>query len=292
MPHSIIPADGFLMTEQGPALATALDSAVDRVWMVDRSGAFVLSSITEVKPSKAEAAWRLLTEAGDVVLPSGLFALTSLGPLEGAEVQDALRKHEVIRLDVVSPEDLPPPKSLDVPTAEVYRSCLAALPRPVIQLPRGNGVADEIMPEVIQILRKAKVHYRSVADERWAALVIESVEATARAARAEWDRQAHVLTVLTAWAGHLGEYESRVRIGDCTLRRRLLASAAGARWGFSVRWLPGYYPVDSRVRIAHDHRWPARVAVQGISPLIARTLRLGTALGGDLIVSLAVLRPR
>jgi hypothetical protein len=168
---------------------------------------------------------------------------------------------------------------------------LAALPAGVIQLPWANGIADAIAPEVIKVLKAAKVRYRSVEDERWVAFVLEQVEGTARGARADFQTQADVLAMVTAWAGKPGAYESRVRLGDCLLRRRLLGAAAGAGRAFTVRWLPGYCPVEARARIGRDRAWPARVAVHHATPLTGGALVLETASPGHLIVSLAVLCP-
>jgi hypothetical protein len=291
MPHNVIADDAFLMTEKGPVPAMMVDLEVDRVWIVDRSGGFALSRVSKVKPVAQTAGWRLLTEAGDVVLPSGALALTSEGPLAGAEVEIALRRGQTVRLDIVSPDDLPRAKSDHVPAAEVYRSCLAALPAGVIQLPWANGIADAIAPEVIKVLKAANVHYRSVKDERWAAFILEQVEGTARGARADFQAQADVLSMVTTWAGKPGAYESRVRLGDCLLRRRLLGAAVGAGRAFTVRWLPGYCPVEARARIGSDRAWPARVAVQHATQVPGGALALETVSAGDLVVSLAVLRP-
>lgn len=291
MPANVVAADTFLMTEEGPTLAPALESGVDRVWTVDRNGAFALSLLTHVRVAGAVAAWRLLTEAGDVVLPSGALALTSAGPLDGREVEAALRKRQVVRLDIVSPEDLPAAKGGDVSPTTLYRSCLAALPGGIIQLPRRNGTADQILPRVMNILQMAEVRYRTEFDDRWAAIVLEPLKDADGGVRGGWEIQADVLAALTAWAGHSQDYESRLRLRDYALRRRLLAAVAGAGRPFSVRWLPGYSPVESRVRTGPGRSWPARVAVLAAFPLTATTLCLRTESAGDLIVSLAVLRP-
>lgn len=290
MPDNLVARDTFLMTERGPALAPALEPGVDRVWMVDRNGAFALSAITELTPSTEAPAWRLLTEAGDIVLPSGALAMTSAGPLGGYEIHKGLHQHAVIRLDIVSPEDLPAPRSADAPIAAVYRSCLTALPGGVIQLPRANGVADAIQPSLLEILEKAEVAYRWACDDRWMAFVVEPIQQADGAARVGWDLQADVLTLVTAWAEYADGFECRIRLKDYALRRRLLASVAGTGRPFSVRWLPGYCPVESRVRVGSERSWPARVAVIGASPESVPTLGVRTESTGDLIASLAVLR--
>lgn len=290
MPDNLVARDTFLMTERGPALAPALEPGVDRVWMVDRNGGFALSAITELTPSTEAPAWRLLTEAGDIVVPSGALAMTSAGPLGGYEIHKGLHQHAVIRLDIVSPEDLPAPRSADAPIAAVYRSCLTALPGGVIQLPRANGVADAIQPSLLEILEKAEVTYRWACDDRWMAFVVEPIQHADGAARVGWDLQADVLTLVTAWAEHGDGYECRIRLKDYALRRRLLASVAGTGRPFSVRWLPGYCPVESRVRVGSERSWPARVAVVGASPESVPTLGVSTESTGDLIASLAVLR--
>jgi hypothetical protein len=290
MAHNVVAADAFLITEKGPALATLVERD-DRVLMADRNGQLVLCKVSKVKALPATSGWRLLTDAGDVVLLTGALALTSAGPLAGAEVEKALRRGQGVSLDIVSPEDLPSPKPASVPVREVYRSCLAALPAGVIQLPCGNGIAEAIAPGVVKMLKAAKVKYRSVEDDRWLALVFEPVEGTARGARAEFELQAEALAMVTAWAGKAERLESRVRVGDCELRRRLLAAAAGAGRPFSVKWHPGYSPVESRMRIGDGRPWRARAAVHAAARVSDSALAIDTRMSGDLVVSLAVLRP-
>lgn len=120
--------------------------------------------------------------------------------------------------------------------------------------------------------------------------MVEPIQDADGAARVGWDLQADVLTLVTAWAEHGDGYECRIRLNDYALRRRLLASVAGTGRPFSVRWLPGYSPVESRVRVGSERSWPARLPVIGASPESVPTLRVSTKSAGAVIASLAVLR--
>ena len=291
MPINVVATDSFLITETGPAPASMIGAGVDRVVVVDVNGVLSLSAVKAIRPIPDVLAARVLTEAGDVVVPSGAFAMTSRGPTSGAEIEEALRKDQTVRIDVVSPEDLPRAKKVKVSVVDVYRSCLEALPGGIIQLPCGNGIADAMETGILELLRQAEVEHRVVRNDRWVTFVLGPIEATADGARGEFELQADALSMITAWAGDGEHLESRVRVGDCGLRRRLLAAATGAGRGFSVRWVPGYCPVEARVRIGDERAWPARAIVLGAEPVIAEALLVETATRGDLIVSLAVLRP-
>ena len=291
MPHSLVAEDAFLITETGPAITPCLNPADDRVWAVDRNGALVLADIRADDVQSEVEAWRLLTPAGDVVVPENTLAMTSDGPMLGRELENRARNQGVVRLDVVTGTDLPPavPRSADL--ADIYRSSLAALPRGVVQLPHTDGVADTVGPELEQILQASSVRFRRVEDQRWLAFLLEPLTSTREASRADYPAQLDVLSKATAWANSTEGVESRIRIGDQKLRRRLLAAHVGAGHAFEVKWIPGYYPVESRVRPLGDRSWPARVPVQAVTRESTRVVKLETERAVDLIVSLAVLRP-
>jgi hypothetical protein len=58
-----------------------------------------------------------------------------------------------------------------------------------------------------------------------------------------------------------------------------------------VKWLPGYRPVESRVRPLTGGEWPARVPVISALREVARVVGLDLAGDADPIVSLAVVSP-
>jgi hypothetical protein len=288
MLHSVIAEDAFLISETGPVLTPWVEPGQDRVWVVDRYGAFALVMVRSVQSHTVRAAWRLLTPAGDVLLPDGVLAMTSDGPIAGREVEKRLRSEIPVRLDVIATNDLPVAGGRQASMEEVWRSCLAALPRRVIQLPRADGLADAIGPPLQRLLGDLQVRFRRDEDERWLAIILAPISPTRGGCRADFQTQANVLEQITAWSRLDDHLESRVRLGDHLLRRRLLAALVGARRAFEVRWLPGYHPVEARVRGMADHGWPARVPVLAAISEKARVISVELDGIGDPIVSLAV----
>ena len=276
------------MSETGPVLTQWLEPASDRLWVVDRNGAFALASIRGISAGSEMQACRLLTAAGDIVLSHSGLAMTADGPLTGDEIAARLQAAATVRLDIVVPTDLPAVEARIAPTREIYRSCLATLPEHIIQLPRADGLADALRANVEHVLEQAEVRATCIEDERWITFVLPAVKAERVGCRAGFDTQADVLAMTTAWAAHAEGIESRIRLGDHRLRRRLLAALAGAARSFEVKWLPGYHPVDSRIRPLGDREWPARVPVHAAIRGTARvvTVELGTS--GDPIVNLAI----
>jgi hypothetical protein len=291
MAHRAVAADAFLLSEAGPALPQWLEPSRDRVWVVDRRGAFVLTDLRDVKTGPEVIVRRLLTPAGDVVVPDGSLVMTSEGPTTGAEVESDLKRGRPVRLDVVSPADLPPAKKRRVTEKKALCSCFAVLPHRIIQLPRSNGVADAAASDLQRLLRRADVGFTRVEDDRWIVFRLEAIAAGVEVCRAGFAAQADALGLATAWAVHGDGFESRVRLGDHHLRRRLLVALAGAGRGYEVKWLPGYRPVESRVRPLAGREWPARVPVISALRDVARVVGLDLARDADPIVSLAVVSP-
>jgi hypothetical protein len=291
MAHRPIAEDVFLMSETGPVLIQWLEPGQDRIWVVDRNGAFVLAGVRDVKTASKVDARRLLTPAGDVLLPDGSLVMTAEGPTTGAEIEFDLKRGRPVRVDIVSPTDLPPPKKRRIAEKEALCSCFAALPNRMIQLPRSNGAADSVSSDLQRLLKRAGVRFRCVEDDRWTAFILEATTVRAAGCRAEFGIQADALALATAWAVHDDGVESRVRLGDHGLRRRLLVALAGAGRGFEVKWVPGYRPVESRVRPLTGREWPARVPVISVLREMARVVGVDIAGHGDPIVSLAVLSP-
>jgi hypothetical protein len=286
---SLIPVDAFLLTESGPALTESLRAGEDSVWQVDRNGSLVLAAVTGKREMDEQDCWRILTPAGDIVVPDGTLLMTSEGPLSGVEIVDLVERDRVVRVDVVASTDLPKPKPKRASENAVLRSCLRELPNGLIQLPRANGVADELADEIEDVLARADVSYTVCEHERWVALLIDDVVDDSSGGRAQFRLQADVLAMLTAWVAHDDHYESRVRLEDHRLLLRLVAALVGAARPFEVKWLPAYRPVEARIRILDDRQWPARVPVIRAAFERAATLELSTSLPGDLVVNLAIL---
>jgi hypothetical protein len=286
----LLPTESFVIGRAGALLAESIDGS-EELLVARADGVLAFAAISEISASAQEgAAWRLLTGVGDILLPDGARTITREGPLTGSSIWGRVRRGVTVRLEVVSPADLPIERLSPVPREETYRTCLGAFSRPIIRIPREIDDSESLAKSVEGLLRSAKVRYRRVDHERWMVLVFEPVDGASLAPRVAAADEASALLMLTAW--ETGDPPiSRTSLQDRALRRRLLASLASARRPFEVRWGPSYLPVEARVQALDpaDRRpfVPVHAAFHVRSP--ARELHLATP--GHLIVGLALIGP-
>jgi len=262
----------------------------DEILLVRPDGTLALSQVTAIAPARADAeisAWRLLTPIGDIVLTGGSRVMTREGPLSASQIAGRLDRGLAVRLEVLSPVDLPVGRGATIPEREVYRACLASLAQPVIQLP-GELARERSLDDRIQaLLKEASLRFRRIEDERWLAYAFESARPRPEAGRSRHEAQVQALLLATAWID--GEAPvSRTRLEDQRARRRLLAALATQGRGFEVRWLPSYYPVEARVRVDDDVVRRPFVPVHALLPESDQPVRVETSGGGHLVLDLAV----
>jgi hypothetical protein len=66
-----------------------------------------------------------------------------------------------------------------------------------------------------------------------------------------------------------GDVEARIPVQEARLRRLLIAALIAESRPFTIKWTPGYGPVEVRVRLSDA--WPAFVSIDSARPEQART---------------------
>ena len=289
MSAHVIPDDCFVITARGAVLPNELDPGQDQVLIV-RGGSLKLAGIEEVTlESKPREIWRVLTPVGDIVLATGSFLMTRDGPLSGDEISMRIAKGKPPRMEVINPADLPESHSDPELRDEIDRACVLSLPRHVVQIPR-NGVDALVVDQVERCLRAAQVDYREYRDERWVAFEFEAPSNTDSVG--PWGvRHADALLNLTAWEPNGSRVASRVRFADVPLRRRLIASLAGSRSGFEIKWVPLYRPIECRIHPIAASSMKPFVPVQAAIAETGAVRRLEIADRGHLVLGLAIVAP-
>lgn len=266
-----------------------LEPGQDQLLIV-RGGALKLAALEQVRlASKQHEMWRVLTPIGDIVLATGSFLMTRDGPLGGEDISTQIAKGKQPRMEVVNPADLPEPPELPGQEDEIERTCLLSLPRRLVQIP-SNGVDALVVDRVEHCLRAAKVAYHEFRDERWVAFELEAP--VNHGGAGPWGaRHAEALLNLTAWEPNGVSFASRVRFGDASLRRRLIASLAGSRCGFEVKWLPLYRPIESRIHSMDARSMKPFVPIQAAAAEAGAVRHLEVSDRGHLVLGLAIVTP-
>jgi hypothetical protein len=285
----VIASDTFVVTARGALLSGELEPGKDQVLMV-RGGALTFADLEEAaRNSEPRDAWRLLTPVGDILLAEGSFVMTRDGPLSGQDIALRIAKEKQTRMEVVGPADLPDMAPDTTPLREIYRACIASLSEQVVQIPR-NGVDALVQDQIVQCLSEAGIDYKRFRDERWLAFQIdvpaESENGKVGPCHGE---HAEALLSLTAWEPDGESTASRVRFEDSALRRRVLASLAGSRCGFEVKWVPAYRPIECRIYRREAGSMKPFVPVQAALTERAHIQRLEFKDPGHLVVGLAVI---
>lgn len=260
--------------------------------LIVRGGALKLADLKEAAPdSEPRDAWRLLTPVGDILLVEGSFVMTREGPLSGQDIMVRIEKGKRARMEVVGPADLPEMARCTTPLREIYRACILSLPRQIIQIPR-NGVDALAEDQIVRCLREAEVEYQQFRDERWLAFQVDAPADPDNGNLGPCrDEHAEALLNLTAWAPDGELTASRVRFKDSALRRRILASLAGSRRGFEVKWVPAYKPIECRIHRREASSMKPFVPVQAALIESSRVQRLEIKDPGHLVLGLAVVAP-
>lgn len=289
MSAHVIPDDCFVITARGAVLPDELEPGQDQVLIV-RGGALKLTGVEQATlESEPRGIWRMLTPVGDIVLATGSFLMTRDGPLAGDEISTQIAKGKQPRLEVVNPADLPESASDPEPQDEIDRACVLSLPRQIVQIPR-NGVDALVVDQIERCLSAAQVDYREFRDERWVAFDFEA--AGDNGGVGPWGaRHADALRNLTAWEPNGESVVSRVRFGDVSLRRRLLASLAGSRSGFEIKWVPLYRPIECRIHVMGASTMKPFVPVRAAIAETGAVRRLEVSDRGHLVVGLAIVAP-
>lgn len=281
----LVAKDSFVVSSAGCLLIEDIELG-DEILLIRSNGTLVLSRVTAMTADHADegiGTWRLLTPIGDIVIAGNSRVMTRDGPLSASDIACRLDRGVPVRLEVLSPLDLPVAHSASVPEGQVYRACLSGLARPVIQMPGELALDDQIQA----LLREASLRFRRIEDERWLVYTFEPARPAPKAGRCRHEAQVHALSLTTAWTDN-GVQVSRTRFEDWRPRRRLLAALATLGRGFDVKWLPSYYPVEARIRPDEEVVRRPFVPIHALLPESDRHVSLETAGSGHLVLSLAV----
>jgi hypothetical protein len=289
MPVHVIASDTFVVTARGTLLSGELEPGIDQVLMV-QGGALKFAHLKEAaQDGEPRNAWRLLTPVGDILLAEGSFLMTRDGPLAGQDIALRIAKERQTRMEVVGPADLPDMAADATPLREIYQACVVSLSEQVIQIPR-NGVDALVEDRIVECLGEAGIESKRFRDERWLAFHVDVPAERENGSIGPCHRKhAEALLSLTAWQSDGEQTASRVRFEDSTLRRRLLASLAGSRCGFEVKWVPAYRPIECRIYRREARSMRPFVPVQAALAERARVHRLELEDPGHLVVGLAVI---
>lgn len=289
MPVHVIAGDTFVVTARGALLSGELEPGRDQVLMV-RGGALKFADLKKAaQDDEPRDAWRLLTPVGDILLAEGSFLMTRDGPLSGQDIALRIAKERQTRMEVVGPADLPDMSAGATPLREIYQACVVSLSEQVIQIPR-NGVDALVEDRIVQCLSEAGIEYKRFCDERWLAFQVDVPAERENGNIGPCHREhAEALLSLTAWEPDGEQTASRVRFEDSALRRRLLASLAGSRCGFEVKWVPAYRPIECRIHRREARSMKPFVPVQAALAERTRVQRLELGDPGHLVVGLAVI---
>jgi hypothetical protein len=286
----VIAIDAFVVTARGAVLPDELEPGEDQVLIV-RGGALKFADLEEAgQESEAGETWRLLTAVGDIVLAQGSFVMTRDGPLSGQDIAMQIERGKQPRMEVVGPADLPEMASDTRPPREIDRTCVLSLPRRIIQIPR-NGVDALVVEQIERRLRNAQLDYRAFRDARWVAFQVDAPSDTDNSTGPWHDGHAEALLDLTAWEPDGESTISRVRFEDSSLRRRILASLAGSRRGFEVKWAPAYRPIECRIHPLDARSMKPFAPVQTAVAETSGVRRLTITDPGHLVLGLAVVAP-
>jgi hypothetical protein len=286
MNEGMLPADCFLIGRSGPVFGGSIRDG-DEVLIVRPNGTLEHVRITHAGGRETHArTWRLLTGTGDLVLPDGTRTITREGPLTGAAIRDRLDNGRAVRLEVLDPADLRISAPKKPSPRDIYRRCLSALPRPLIRIPL-EVVTDALEEGIEQVLSTAEVDYTRSDDQRWLVFMFDGIEG-AEPNGCHPPTEAEAMLLLTAW--ETGEPAvSRTLLEDVVTRRRLLAALATTGRSFEVHWVPGYRPVEARVRPTPGGERRPFVPVQAVLEEKAPLARVIVAGTGHLVVGLGLM---
>jgi hypothetical protein len=276
-------ADSYVATDIGPRLTVDLEPGVS-LTVAQPNG--LLGSATVVRIHRGQGTvWRLLTELGDVVAPQGSRLITRSGIERAEAIADAVSRGAAPRLEVLRPSDLPRSAPAPEGLRDPLRACLASLERPIVQLPAPSADAGA---RTLAVATMQAAETRFILDEeseRWTALTFERPSFSAGSSSICLPEQAEALLALTAWSDGS---TSRTRLSDTEARRRLIAGLVAANRPFRAAWLPGYWPVECRVKAGHDGGWPPFVPVVWAKAEVGDIVTIVGTRGGTLVCGLTL----
>jgi hypothetical protein len=245
--------DGLTLTKDGPRLIEDIRRG-DELVVVER-GQERLARVSAVSDGAEDAECvRMLTVLGDVVAPMRRLVMTREGPRSAGDIADAVREGRAVRVETIAPSS----SGLDGDgAARLAEEALRVLVEPprAVQIPlAASAVAEEVRRSYGRI--GIKLSQRR--DDRWLALVRDGEGRRAAGKRAQ-TRAQDLLRALAWEVDAEGDVEARLPLQETRLRRLLITVLIAEGLSFTIKWVPGYRPVEARLRLSGA--WPAFVSV-------------------------------
>lgn len=249
-----LPTPGYVATSAGPCLVSALVPG-DDVVVVKGDGSFASAPIASIEDIGLMPCAHLLSKAGQLLAPVGSRITTNTGHRAAEELLLELRAARRVRLEILSPTDLPPVSNRTT-AREGAASAFALfdgqvlIPWPVSSLPQHEQALADLMKTLGEPVER-------IEDEGWLVLRSRKRLADLPSGRpAQLAAEADPLTSLMAWEPNGERWSIRSPLTRIDWTQRALASLAAAEIGVSVTWQPGYFPVEARITLgaaSHGH---------------------------------------
>lgn len=282
----LVASDSFVVTNSGPVVTRDLVSHDDKIMIVRRDGRLAFSALSDLEQGDADhLGHRIFTNMGDIFLPEGSDILMKGSPLSGAEIEDMAQRDSRVKVEIVNVHHVRTNGQRGDKT-RAYQQCLAELRGRAVALPREVAETNGIGEDVEEILEIAGAVFERFEDERWVAYDIDpSPRPLGRHLSAH---HATALMLLTAWASDTGSLVSRTRTEETMLRRNLIAGLVAQGSPFETTWVPGYHPVECRLRLLEEEERRAYRSVTAAFAVRHPVYRLVTADPGALVVNLMI----
>jgi hypothetical protein len=249
-----IASEAIVVTRAGVVLADEL-GAQDSLLVV-RRGKLTFASIVSIDAAGRRTCQRLFTSLGDILLPDEAQVVARGGPAPAQSLDRELRNGRPVRLEVVSPTSWP--RLSGNGSGDWAKFASLACGR-LIAIPA--SAAAGLVEQAQHLLKAVGISTSIWEDERW--VVLRPTKDARSPKRRPSVAFSTALQLLTAWdSAESGDVISRTRTGDSRVRARLVAALVNEALRYEVQWLPGYFPVEGRIRLAHDSAFPAFVPLK------------------------------
>jgi hypothetical protein len=246
--------DSFTLTDHGPRLVNEIERG-DQLVVVERGKErLVRVSAVAAGPNDAQCV-RMLTALGDVVAPLGMLVMTREGPRAAGDVAAAVREGRTVRAETIAPSR--GALNSDVAARRVEEALRALVEPPrAVQIPLS---ASSVGEAVRKSYGRIGIKLSQRRDGRWLALVRNGNGRRATGKGAQ-PASKDLLRALAWEVDAEGRVESRLALQETGLRRLLIVALIAEGLPFTIKWVPGYRPVEARLRLSEA--WPAFVSVE------------------------------
>lgn len=225
---------------------------------------------------------RVLTSAGEALLSAEAAVAGTAGsiPVHGLSGSGD-------RVEVIAPADLPPTSALPcVP--------LNGLLPGRFLIPLDNGAGEVLGGRIAAAAARLRLEVEQREEGRWLVANLAGVPSTF--ASWTWDDERDLLEALCGWEVDQGQVVAvRARLDQQDLRRRLFAAHTASGRTFQAEWLPGYLPVECRIRLGAGQRRPFvqadRVMAEQGPVVTLETVERCSLIVGPLIVRAKLVQP-